>query len=277
MAKKSIRRRKPGSSPSRGRFSKPFGRNSSPSHRSPSHGAFTLIELLVVVAVTAILASFLLPSLARAKEKAWRVNCVNNLRQIVIAYRVFALDRDGYFPWHTDPSEGGTYGTAAGEGWRNGQAISNEIVKPRLLRCPSDAATKPTAFDWSDHADGFANSANQNNALSYFTGLDGYEQIPVTLVAGDRNITGSVSAQCESVCPSPGVAARDLNKQINLVAWTNGIHSFQGNIALSDASVQKAYAADLRLLAEEALAAIMGGSERAPNGALPDNHILFQR
>ena len=151
MAKKSIRRRKPASSPIRGRFSKPFGRNSSPCNRLPPRSAFTLIELLVVVAVTAVLASFLLPSLARAKEKARRVNCVNNLRQIVIAYRIFALDRDGYFPWHTDPSEGGTYGTPAGQGWRNGQAISNEISRPRMLRCPSDAATKPAAFDWSLH------------------------------------------------------------------------------------------------------------------------------
>jgi len=231
----------------------------------------------VVITVIAILASFLLPSLARAKEQARRVNCVNNLRQIVIAYRVFALDRDGYFPWHTDPSEGGTYGTAAGQGWRNGLAISNEIVKPRLLRCPSDAATNPTAFNWSDHADGFANSANQNNALSYFTGLDGYEQIPVTLIAGDRNIAGSVSAHCESVCPKPGVAARDINKQINSVAWTNGIHGFQGNIGLSDASVAKVNTADLRLLAVDALAAIKAGPERAPNGAVPDNHILFPR
>jgi len=243
----------------------------------PPRSAFTLIELLVVVAVTAVLASFLLPSLARAKEKARRVNCVNNLRQIVIAYRIFALDRDGYFPWHTDPSEGGTYGTPAGQGWRNGQAISNEIVRPRMLRCPSDAATKPTAFDWSDHAYGFAHSANQNNALSYFIGLDGYEQIPATLVAGDRNIAGSVPALCESVCPSPGVAARDLNKQINLVAWTNGVHRFQGNVALSDASVQKVNTSDLRLLAVDALAAIKAGTERAPNGALPDNHILFPR
>ncbi len=76
---------------------------SEPQQARRSRVAFTLIELLVVIAIIAILAAMLLPALAKAKDKAIRTACKNNLKQMNVAFQIYANDNQDKLPYGGSP------------------------------------------------------------------------------------------------------------------------------------------------------------------------------
>src|ERR1035437_1415998 len=101
-----------------------------------SRQGFTLVGLLIIIAVLAILAAMLLPALASAKKKAQRINCVNNLKQCGLAFRLWSPDQSNKYPMSRPASVGGTMEfTTGADTFRHFQVMSNELSTPRILVC----------------------------------------------------------------------------------------------------------------------------------------------
>ncbi len=211
---------------------------------TPSRRAFSLTDLLMLLAVLIGIATVILPTLTRPRTyHSTRIRCTNNLKQVALAFRIWASDNNDKFPMQLVVTNGGVQELAAqGSAHAVFLLMSNELCTPKILFCPGDNNSQrlmATTFSAPGPADANAGTIpfTTTNHLSYFVGLDAEVIKPNTLLSGDDHFS------VNGAKPPPGLFQLATNAP---VAWREERHPLQGNIALADGSVQGFSTAALR-------------------------------
>jgi competence protein ComGC len=208
--------------------------------------AFTRSELLVVILVVVVVfvlaAALMLPLLATATAKSPRIACINNLKDIGTAYRLWQDDHGDLRPSHQTVKNGGwgDFLTNADEGticWTNYVIMQEELGEsPKLLACPSDK--RKAAAD-------FTNDFKDNTHVSYFVGVGANDIYPQSIAGGDRNLGPGTKPDSDyGFSPKSGKGNDVIIPVSGPVSWSLKMHSAgnaagAGNILLGDGSGQQ--------------------------------------
>jgi prepilin-type processing-associated H-X9-DG protein len=188
-----------------------------------------LVEGVVVVVVVVLLFAVVVPMVWNpqypAKPKAF--NCVNNLKQIGIAVRIWEGDHDDKYATAVPAALGGAQEMmATGNVVACFEVMSNELSTPKILICAQDAGHRADT-NWDGYS-GLAWGRLSRTNISYFMGLDAVESDPQAVVSGDANLVQNGRV----------VGSGIVNLATNVTTWTTNRHGPVGYVLFADGSVQ---------------------------------------
>jgi hypothetical protein len=201
--------------------------------------------LVVAIAALVVLSLLLVPALQRSNQKSSRITCINHLKMIGTAYRIWSNDNGDHFPASTPQTNGGwsdflNRTNASTFCWTNYALMANELGRnPWILVCPSDERRPANSFS----------NFIANTNISYFVGVNADDTYPQALLGGDRNLGPGTTPDPEyGFSPTNG---RGNDVVINgPVCWSLKMHSRGnptggGNIMLGDGSAQQVTSGNL--------------------------------
>jgi prepilin-type processing-associated H-X9-DG protein len=192
--------------------------------------AFNAFEGLVIVAAVLLLLGLLLPLTGHTHRVRSGINCVMNLKQAGLAFRIWEGDNNNLYPMAVSTSIGGAEElTAANNVAGIFLVMSNELSNPFILHCPVDASHTMTRS--------FGPGFNRSH-ISYFVNVDvTNDSDPHSILVGDDDFIAS------GLAVKSGLAELNTNMTVQ---WSGSRHEYGGNLGFADGSVREIMAADLQ-------------------------------
>jgi prepilin-type processing-associated H-X9-DG protein len=180
---------------------------------------FSRTDLAVTLLVIAIFSWLLLSWFLPPKARIAKTTCSSNLNYLYLAARNFTEDHTKRFPWQVPAVEGGTmeYNESGSQAYMHFQVLSSDLLVTRSIICPQDQ--REPARNWPTMV---------NTNVSYFIDIDGKPSSPMSILAGDRNITAASSVIFR-------VSQSDRPNWVKSV----GLHGDQGHLVFADGHVEE--------------------------------------